>query len=1025
MAPSAREEVSALIRRMLEDPARGEADLTRIAPSSGGDSFFRLLARLLPEIPDPDLALVHLERYCREGPLPADPESLDTLLTLLGFSPYLAESIINDRGFLPELIRHRRAGPWGPDEYRGALARWMRIARPEDPWDALRTFKRRTNLRIGLRDLQRRASFVEVSREIAHAADALVEAGLEMVLSSMIERFGRPQAYDAAGRIVEASLAVISLGKLGGMELNYSSDIDLLFLYSGDGVTSGTAGRPGSHIGNKEFFTQAAEALTRGLGHIGPEGQVFRVDCRLRPGGRDGDLVAELESAIVYYRTWARPWERQALIKARACAGDHALAARFLERIEPILYPAEPDPLATQGIREMKDRIDAHLARAGTRERHVKLGRGGIREIEFTAQALQLAHGGREPWVREGNTLLALHRLADKGLLSGAEHGALTGAYVVLREVEHRLQLHRNLQRSTFPEPPREQRVLARSLGYRDSLARAEAAGLRSDLDRHRSAVRLVYDAVLGRLSQVTLQEEAGPDPFLDELPDVTVIALLRAAGIADAASLLGSIKSIARLLASHHVPPEARRAFRHVTPVLVRELAASAAPVRALRTLERFLASFALEPGGLAALFASREIVPPLIRLFAGSQALSSALIHRPGLVLEEGFGAAIAHQPSVQEHLQRLAGESASRDTAGMAAFLRTYQRAQQLYIGLRDLNGQARVPTVQRALSDLAEAILRVCTAAAARACGWETADGDATPGFAVLGLGKMGYREMDYASDLDLVFVYDPGAREIAARHAAAGLLASRVVETLTSITREGALYAVDTRLRPFGTQGELAQPAAQMLSYFRTTAGVWEMQSFLKARPVAGDIALGEQITANLEEAILTRARQEDVGRAVGEMRDRLAREAPGNEGGVDIKLGEGGLGSVQFAVQFLQLRHAIPSPPHKRTARLLASLRSAGVLDEASYRTLFTGFQFLRALEHQVRLSHGRPASRLPASEEAVEEIARACGYARERGLPARSGLLADLARHRQGIEAVFRHVLERSGEAGRPVEGR
>jgi glutamate-ammonia-ligase adenylyltransferase len=1025
MPTTAREELAGVCRRLLHDPARGEAGIARIAASGAPDDLLRQVARLLPDLPDPDLALIHLERWCRDGPLPSGPAALAALMTLLGFSPYLAEGILNDRAWLPELVRAQRQDSWGAAEYRDAAARWGRLARAADPWDALRSFKRRVNLRVALRDLQRRDALAGIAREISDAADALVASALDLATVDLLEAHGRPQSHDAGGRIVEATMSVLALGKLGGRELNYSSDIDLIFLYSSDGETAGLQARPETQIGNKQFFTGVAERLARGLGHIGAEGQVFRVDCRLRPGGRDGDLVVPLDAAVPYYRSWAMPWERQALIKARCCAGDRVLAARFLRDVESIIYPEQADPVVADGVRSMKDRVDADLARRGIAAFHLKLGRGGIREIEFTVQALQLVHGGRERWLREPNTMLAMHRLADKGLLSVAEYGALMPAYVFLREAEHRIQLHGNLQRSVVPSAPRDRRVLARAMGFRETLNQDEAGAFSSRLEEHREAVRAVYDAVLGRLSQARLDDSAAGDPFLDVLPDGEVIRRLSSQGVRDAESLTGGVQSLARLLRSPAAPGAARRAFRHVTPVILRELAAVHAPARALRTLERFLASLALDRGELERLFDRREIFGPLIRLFAGSPVLSSILVHRPGLVLEEGFGREVARDRDVDGHVGHLLPlvERVS-DARDLAAPLRIYQRTQVLYIGLKDLGQQAGLPRVQRALTALAEAILRVCVAASARATGWPVGGGTHVPGLIVLGLGKMGYREMDYASDLDLIFLYEAGAEPPAERHAAANRLARHVVEMLTSMTREGALYAVDTRLRPFGGEGELAQPVDMVLPYVETTAGVWELQALLKARAVAGDPTAGEQTWMALERAAFLRAAREDPGPRIRNMRERLRQAAAFSGGAHDIKWGEGGLASIQFAVQCLQLRHAIPSPPFKRTTRLLSALKAAGVLDPHDYRVLFTGFQFLRRLEHQLRLAQGRALSVLPKSEDLQEEIAGAMGFRRGGERTGRSLLLARLGRHRRRIEAASRRVLEASPRPG-TVAGR
>ena len=1013
--PPSPDDLRAFCRRALEDPERGLSDLERIARSADMDRLFPLLDSQLPDLPDPDLALIHLERWCREEPPPADLDAFHALLVLSGYSPYLAESILADRGALAELTRARARTGWDAARYRDELARWLRIFSQEDPWEALRRFKRRINLRIGLMDLQRRAGFADICREISAAADALVGCALEIVTNEELAQSGRPMTWNAAGRLVPAEMVVVALGKLGGNELNYSSDIDLLFVYSDDGETTGLPGRPETQITNKEHFTRIAESLSRGLGQISREGQVFRVDCQLRPGGRDGDLVVPLQGALAYYRTWARAWERQALIKARPCAGDLVLGESFLEALQSVVYADAPDAGLADAIREMKDRIDADLARRGRSLTHLKLGRGGIREIEFVAQALQMHSGGRDPWLREPNTMLALHRLADRGLLSVVEQGALSAAYVYLRDVEHRIQIHRNLQRSTLPAAERDLRILARAVGARDAAHRQEAQVLQAALDQHREAVRSIYDAVLGRLSQAPLSEEPAPDPFLDPMPEPAVVQSLAAAGVGEAADLLGSIKSIARLLVPHAARPEVARLFRRLTPVLLKALAESGNPVRALRTLERYLASLGLSPDHLVGLLHRPDLIPPLLALFGGSQPLASILISQPGLVLEEGFGAAITRERSAREHLIRLRERLAGCQAPGeVSATLRAYHRVQLLYIGLADLSRKAGPAQVCRAQSDLAEACVQAALECCARQLGWPLERTGEVKGFAVMGLGRLGYRELDYGSDLDLVFVYDPGEEDPATRHARAGDLARALLEMLTAITRDGPLYAVDGRLRPYGTDGDLAQPASRLMAYLRETAAVWELQSWLKARPVAGDPDLRDMLHERIEPALFDAAGRSALEPAVGEMKARLERESRDRApGAIDIKLGAGGLNAIQFAIQYLQLRHAIRSPSLKRTTRVLATLRAAGVLDEETHRTLHTGFHFLRRLEHQLRLIHGRPLSRLPGSPETMDEIARALDYA---GPRPGEGLLHDLGEVRRRIEAAWSRVIGDSG---------
>jgi len=486
-------------------------------------------------------------------------------------------------------------------------------------------------------------------------------------------------------------------------------------------------------------------------------------------------------------------------------------------------------------------------------------------------------------------------------------------------------------------------------------------------------------------------------------------------------------VKAIARLLAAATTPPEIRREFRKLTPVLLKELSTIHRPLRALRNIERFMASVGLEPGQFGAFLARRELIAPLVRLFGGSQLLSSTLIHRPGLVLESGFDLAVARDRTVAEHFEALVGQSARcPEDPEFSAFLRVYQRTHLLYIGMKDLSRKGSPAAAARALSDLAEAILGAVIDRCAAAEGWIAPGrppGGRVEGFAAIGLGKLGYRELDYSSDLDLMFVYDEGLAGSAQRHAEATRIASRTMEMLTAITREGSLYAVDTRLRPFGGEGELAQPMGRLGQYLSATAGVWELQAMLKARPLAGDIEFGLRCAREIEQRVIDHAADADLAGSVEEMKQRLEQEARAkSRGATDIKLGPGGLNAIQFAIQYLQLRHGIPSPAHKRTTRMLATLRGASLLDEEAYRALFTGFQFLRRLQHGIRLIQGRSLSRLPASSDDLEEIAAAMGYEPAGPKGARAGLLMDLDRHQRAIESTYRRVIERA-DAPRTIE--
>jgi glutamate-ammonia-ligase adenylyltransferase len=1009
LAPGLEEPLEGSAAAAFEDPAQARVRAARLAGGSA-QAAGRLLG-LLASVPDPDGALTAAERLAAAAPLPDGDDALRALLLIFGHSPYLTEIILGAPPLFSEAWEARRSPAPTSEQHLAWLRAELASASADASGRLLRRYKERGVLAVALRDFLREWSLTEVTEQLSHLADAVLAVTLDAAVRAMEERFGAPAEEDEEGRRRRAACALIGLGKLGGMELNYSSDVDLLLLYSGDGETTGSGRDGGGVVTTKEFFTRAGEEMTRRLGGAGGDGWILRVDWGLRPGGRDGDLTLPLDAALAYYRTWARPWERQALIKARFVAGDPGLGRRFAEAVEPLAYPPAADPAVAEAIRDLKDRMDAALAARGAGAAHLKLGRGGIREIEFNVQARQILHAGRDPWLRERNTLRALHRLADRGRLSRSEHSALTAAYQFLREAEHRIQIRRNLQRASLPADPRELRVLGRAMGFLEPGPGRETESFLAALERHRTEVRTLYDAYFAGLAQERFEEAPPADPFLDEMKGAAALEALEAAGLAEPRDLLGHVRRIARLLQPPAAGPEIRREFRRASPMVLRQVAALPNPARTLRCLEALMESLAVEAGGMARFLERRDLLAPLLQLFSGSQPLAGLVIHRPRLLLGHAFERAPAAERSLDQHLKLMRGALAACGShAERLAALRLYQQAETLRIGLRDLSHQLTLRGALRALSDLAEASVRGALQAA-----WESAaPGGAPPprDFCVLGLGRLGYREMDYGSDLDLVFVYRAAADDAAA-HVQAGDLAARMVDALASITREGPLYAVDTRLRPFGSEGELAQSGETLLRYLETQAGVWEMQSYLKARPVAGDLRFGGRLLRRAERMLLDRARREPLAAAIRSMRERLREAAPA--GASDFRSGAGGVNTVQFTLQYLQLRHHVPSPSRKSTSRLLRTLRDHGLLDDDRHRALFRGHQFLRRLEHQIRLIQGRAVTCVPASADVLLEVARALGYPQDDPREATSALIEDLDARRGEVERAYLHLVPES----------
>ena len=959
------------------------------------------LSGLVSRLPDPGGAIRSLERLLESGARVPDTARIRSFLILAGSSPFLGRLLVQNPEFLDGLpaagsailLRTR-------EDLEEDFARFRFLHGSHDISTALRRFRNREYPRIALADFLGVADLPAVTRALSLLADTLLDQAIRSVRALLEERHGRPTWRDDRGILAEAGFTVLALGKLGGEELNYSSDIDLLYLYERDGETTGVGASGRDAIPNKEFFSRLAAGATALIAGRGPEGQVFRIDLGLRPGGKDGDLVVSLGSAVAYYRTWAEPWERQALIKARPAAGSLELGKRLLDQVRPLVFAERADPYLPLEIAAMKDRIDAQLAHAGRAESDIKLGRGGIRELEFAVQALQLLHGGTDPWLQQGNTLLALHRLADKGFVGESEHAAIAAAYIFLRNLEHRLQLGQDRQTAVLPSRAGEWDQLARRMPPGGTVPERPAESLREALALHRDTVRRFYDSVFGRAAQGSF-EESGPDFWLDRMDEDTLLGRLRAAGTRDPAAALRPVRMIRRLLRPV-ATSEVRRAILRTGNELLEVGGRSLNARRAFANLEKLLSTLVTDPEALVRFLGRREIVAPTVRLLGQSDLLGTLFIRHPDLLEDLADRSRVLRTPGVALYRDRLRqAVEAEPKVRGRAGALRRAQQREVATIAVRDINLQATLRESLKSQTDLADATLDLVLDLAAPG---------SRPPLALLGLGRLGYREIDFGSDLDLVFVCAPAEGEGTETLALCRPVCERIVRILGTLSRDGQLYKVDLRLRPSGREGDLVTTRAALEAYFRHDAEVWELQSFLKARAVSGDAALGEGLVAGLESIALERGL--DLGPArlaasVNGMRSRLQSGAPPES----LKIGPGGILDIHFIIEFLQLAHAVAGPPDKDTLRLLTHLNRLGHLDEKSMRTLYEAYLFLRAVDHQMRLVYDRPLAGLPADPGRVAEIAAALNPDLQ-GPAGGDRLLADLAERRRAVCDVYRGIV-------------
>ncbi|HET9784574.1 MAG TPA: hypothetical protein VFP94_06385 [Terriglobales bacterium] len=834
---------------------------------------------------DPAAAAAGLERYWVAAPeaaraaLRQDAGLLRALAALLAGSEFLGEALIQNPDWLLWLEQERRRGGTRPaEEWSALLAAFTANLAPSERTRGLIRFKRREYLRIALRDLEGRAGLAETAGELSDLADAELQQAYGWAWNELAGEFGTPPA--AGGR---AEFVVIALGKLGGGELNYSSDIDLMFAYSGEGVTRG--GR--RSLSHHEFFTRLAQAITRTVSAVTGEGPAYRVDLRLRPGGREGELAQSWERLADYYLRQAREWELQMLLRARGCAGSTGLAARLLQAVTPRMFPARPQAaVLAEGVRGARLAIRQQLLRhraTGRRrsEVDVKLDAGGIRDVEFLTQYLQRLHGGAEPWVRSGHTLQALQRLHDKGWIPSHDLQLLSSAYILLRHVEHRLQLRWGQQTHSLPARAAARQALALSLRAVIPGWNAEGEAAVAAIAARMTEVEELYQRYLGGEQERVREPETatGPAPWLTHPRSPH--------GERQASRLEQSLAS----------RPEAAAALHSLQP---------AAAARVAQALEH-------------------------------SDWMAEVLMRRPELAL------------ALQEESEPPMPEDMTE--------LRLWQQGQLL--GLLSREWEQRWPAGRslRELTTLAERILVHCLRLA-------RGGGHAAPSLTLLGLGRLGLGELDLLSDVDIVFVARDEDREDAAR------LAARWIQALTAYTQTGTLYAVDTRLRPGGREGELVQTPASMARYFREHAGWWEAVSYLKARAVAGDAATAAEALAAVQAAVRERSRGQAIGGELRGLRDRMERE--GKPGRWGLKTVAGGYYDVDFVIS----RRLLESGQEGLGPIGLAGWAQAAgrdLLPAEPAAELAASVRLLRAADHALRVGTGKAGAAVPAAGAGLE----------------------------------------------------
>ena len=977
----------------------------------------RRLRRLVRSAASPDAALVQLVRLVESGGREhltslTSPE-LRILLRILGGSDYLGNILINEGNAWAEaFLRSIRTGPRSADAHAAEFGRITRQETPERFYRRLRRYKRQEFLRIGARDLGSLATVEETMGELTTLADFALDTAYRFCRADLERQHGRVKV---PGTSRDNRFVILGMGKLGGRELNFSSDIDLIYLYETDEPANRRAVPP------LEFFSRLAERLTHAMGEVTEDGLVFRTDLRLRPMGSRGPAAQPLAAALFYYESWGLSWERAALIKARPVAGDRELGEAFLESVRPFVYRRYLDYSTVEELRDMKTRIERqHLPDPDRRVRNLKLGHGGIREVEFFTQALQLVNGGYDPRIRKGSTLEALAELARHGYIPAAESAALSAAYRFLRDVEHKIQIFAHAQSHEIPGTGDRQRTLARRLGYVDEPG-GEANAFWRDYREQTEVVHGSFDRLF--YSAQKEMSARGDEPEAEVWQDLErrewVIEELRGRGFPDPEK--GYRDLLAVRDGSDTTPPSPRRVkvMRDLMPSLMKTILDSAEPQQALHHMADLGRRIGARTGFLTLLAENPKTTRLLIDLFANSRFLSILFINRPELLdtlIRVDLTRVAKTRAEMLDELSASIEETA--DIEDRLDRLRRYRIEEFIRLGLHDLGGELGFDAAITQLTHLAEACLEAAlTLARGELDRRHGAPEDGS--FAVLAMGKLGEGQLDYNSDLDLIFLYD-SADGAETRGGLAGStnvhdyymqLGQRLVTYLSAPTEEGIAYQLDMRLRPSGRSGPLVSSIEAFRRYHEASSQLWERQALIRARFVAGDPHLGAEAEAIAQRfAYQGDFSREDLGE-IDRLRMRMERELAREDGShFDVKTGRGGLIDVEFLVQMLQLRFGHEHAALRRRDILgaAAALREQRLLGARDHRLLVEGYTFLRRLGHRLRLERDHDTHTLEREPGSLRPVALALGYEEKGRRSAGAALLRDYEKRRERIRACY-----------------
>ncbi|MGB2691612.1 MAG: bifunctional [glutamate--ammonia ligase]-adenylyl-L-tyrosine phosphorylase/[glutamate--ammonia-ligase] adenylyltransferase [Thermodesulfobacteriota bacterium] len=875
-----------------------------------------------------------LERY-KETHKRISAKKAEILTILSSYSCFLGRVILADTSVLdylsqPKNIKNKKTANQFLKEV-GAIKK--AVDSGESLGSQLRQYKYREFSRIIYRDVLSLCPFSDTMEELSDLASAIVEAAVRFYSEELDTK-------------PHGEFVVLGMGKLGGRELNLSSDIDLIYVYRDNG--------------DPNPFYKLAEKITRLLSALTEDGFLYRVDLALRPGGSKSTVAVPIEGAVEHYFYWGDTWERAAMIKVRPIAGDLALGDEFIKEIEPFVYKKFLDYQSIEELKDMKTKLDKLQ-----KKDDVKLGKGGIREIEFFIQALQLVNGGEIKGIRERNSLTTLKKLRKLNIIDNEVFESLTSSYLFLRKVEHMIQLVDERQTHKIPASSEDITILAKRCNLADKDEFEEL------YKEHTSSVSKIYKHLFFDPSQQT--EEFGKEFW--ELADFLTSGNIDEAEAVENLRILGfknpesAIDIFSKLLDPRlgGLTQEGKLTTKKVIPAFLGEILKSFDPDAALVNLERFISGIGWRSSIYSVLLENPEIIKLLARLFSTSGYLSNFLIRHPeylDVITLRDVRTEYASKKEMLESLQESMKEATDEEDKLDA--IRKFRHVETLKICLRDLNGEVDPFYVGKYLSMVAEAVLEVGIQLA-----WEivskTQKGKHKKiNMQILGVGKLGGQEMSYNSDLDVIFIYEGSDHEFYSK------LGQKVISVLSVPTGEGYAYKIDLDLRPSGRSGALVTSFDSFKEYHQGSAQIWERQALIRARPTAGSQRLGNKIMEAVTHFVYEESYPKDFHREIHRLRSRMEKElAKETASKVNIKTGKGGTVDVEFLVQMLQLKYGgdYPELRVQNTVDALFILNLKGIIKDKEFKILKEGLYFLKKMENLLRLLHDRSINELYESD--------------------------------------------------------